>query len=217
MNFCEYCSNKTLNKRFCSQSCSARFTNAKRSRKSLDEYLENPNTCVLCGRKITPNLGQKLSEAKQKKFCNHVCAAKYNNSFRNGVKYRGRANSKAIICPECGGKKSTRSNMCKNCAIRDRLFGNLYKTTKGKLFGQRGYFRARALIQTHSLKMWRILDGGAECKICGYSKHIHVCHKKSVSSFSDESTILEINDIDNLIALCPNHHYEYDNGLLEIK
>ena len=30
------------------------------------------------------------------------------------------------------------------------------------------------------------------------------------------TTIEEINNINNLIGLCPNHHWEYDNGLLEL-
>ena len=55
------------------------------------------------------------------------------------------------------------------------------------------------------------------CAICGYNKHIEIAHIKSVSSFNDEATIGEINSIDNLIALCPTHHWEYDNGLFNLK
>ena len=32
--------------------------------------------------------------------------------------------------------------------------------------------------------------------------------------FPDETKVLEINSIENLIALCPTHHWEFDNGLL---
>ena len=35
-----------------------------------------------------------------------------------------------------------------------------------------------------------------------------------MSDFSDDAKISEINDIRNLIALCPNHHWEFDNGKL---
>lgn len=55
------------------------------------------------------------------------------------------------------------------------------------------------------------------CAICGYNKHIEIAHIKPVSSFNDEATIGEINSIDNLIALCPTHHWEYDNGLFNLK
>lgn len=61
-------------------------------------------------------------------------------------------------------------------------------------------------------------NSGKECKcaICGYSNHIEVAHIKAVSEFDHFVTIAEINSIDNLIALCPNHHWEYDNGLLKL-
>lgn len=39
---------------------------------------------------------------------------------------------------------------------------------------------------------------------------------KAVADFDDGTLVSEINDINNLIALCPNHHWEYDNGLLEL-
>ena len=52
--------------------------------------------------------------------------------------------------------------------------------------------------------------------ICGYSKHYEVAHIKAVADFDDNDLISEINSENNLIALCPNHHWEYDNGLLKI-
>lgn len=45
-----------------------------------------------------------------------------------------------------------------------------------------------------------------KCAICGYDKHVEIAHIKPVSDFADSCTIAEINSIDNLIALCPNHH-----------
>ena len=38
----------------------------------------------------------------------------------------------------------------------------------------------------------------------------------AVSDFDDSALISEINSKDNLIALCPNHHWEYDHGLLKL-
>lgn len=50
-----------------------------------------------------------------------------------------------------------------------------------------------------------------KCFKCGYDKHIEICHIKPVSQFSLESTIKEVNDTNNLILLCPNCHWEFDN------
>ena len=44
------------------------------------------------------------------------------------------------------------------------------------------------------------------CKICGYDKHVHVCHIKPIASFSQETKISTVNDISNLVILCPNCH-----------
>jgi len=54
------------------------------------------------------------------------------------------------------------------------------------------------------------------CAICGYSNKVEICHIKSVASFSKAASISEINNIDNLVALCPNHHWEFDKGLINI-
>ncbi len=53
-----------------------------------------------------------------------------------------------------------------------------------------------------------------ECVICGYSKHVQVCHLKPVASFPEGTPSDRINATKNLTFLCPNHHYELDHGLL---
>ena len=56
---------------------------------------------------------------------------------------------------------------------------------------------------------------GGKCEICGYNKYVEISHKKQVFEFSDNITLEEINDINNLIALCPNHHWELDHNVLK--
>lgn len=46
---------------------------------------------------------------------------------------------------------------------------------------------------------------------CGYNKHYEVCHVKDIKDFDRDSTVYEINHADNLIHLCPNCHWEFDN------
>jgi hypothetical protein len=52
------------------------------------------------------------------------------------------------------------------------------------------------------------------CKKCGYSLHFDVCHIKEINEFPPTALISEINQINNLVALCKNHHWELDNGFL---
>jgi len=55
-----------------------------------------------------------------------------------------------------------------------------------------------------------------ECVRCGYDKHIEVCHRRSLASFPDDTPISVVNSLDNLVGLCPNHHWEFDHGLLQL-
>lgn len=98
-----------------------------------------------------------------------------------------------ILCRKCHGKK--RSDVAEKLTIAE------IKATK------RSYWTnyIRSLVKTTFTK----------CQICGYDKHVEVAHKRAVSSFTDNSTAKEINDPSNLVGLCPNHHWEFDNGLLK--
>lgn len=55
------------------------------------------------------------------------------------------------------------------------------------------------------------------CANCNYSEHVEACHVKSVSSFSAETLLLEINDPSNLVFLCPNCHKQLDGGHLRFE
>lgn len=94
---------------------------------------------------------------------------------------------------------------------------DLTKITKGEIFCKyKNWQSARSLIRRYAQQSY--IDSGNEmkCAVCGYDKHVEIAHIKAVSEFSDDTTIKEINSIDNLIALCPNHHWEYDNGVLKL-
>ena len=51
-----------------------------------------------------------------------------------------------------------------------------------------------------------------ECDHCGYSYHVDICHIRDLSSFDDQTPVSIVNDLSNLVALCKNHHTEFDNG-----
>lgn len=54
------------------------------------------------------------------------------------------------------------------------------------------------------------------CAICGYSKHVELCHIKPISSFKETDTIGDVNHPNNIIQLCRNCHWEFDHNLLKI-
>ena len=90
--------------------------------------------------------------------------------------------------------------------------------TKGDLFNNRKNWQsARTSIRRSAQKAYEESGKPYECAICGYNKHVEIAHIKAVSDFDDDALVSEINHPDNLIGLCPNHHWEYDNGLLKLQ
>ena len=102
------------------------------------------------------------------------------------------------------------SKICSDCKFKNslpnRMIGDLFIKSNS-------WASARAIISKDARRRY---SGKMSCSICGYDKHSEIAHIKPVSSFDDNALIKDINNPDNLIALCPNHHWEYDNGLLEI-
>ena len=89
--------------------------------------------------------------------------------------------------------------------------------TKGDIFSNRKNWQsARTSIRKSAQKAFEESGKPYKGAICGYDKHVEIAHIKAVSDFDDSSLISEINHPDNLIGLCPNHHWEYDNGLLKL-
>lgn len=90
--------------------------------------------------------------------------------------------------------------------------------SKGDLFKRNKLWQtARSQIQKKARENYENSNKPKKCIVCGYDKHYEVAHIKAVSEFDNSALISEIDNIKNLIALCPNHHWEYDNNGLDIK
>jgi hypothetical protein len=76
---------------------------------------------------------------------------------------------------------------------------------------------SRGIIQQKAKVVYDQSGKPKKCKVCGYSRLYRVAHIRPVSDFPDSALIGEINHIDNLVALCPNHHEEYDKGIMSEK
>ncbi len=156
------------------------------------------NKCLQCG-----------IETNNPKFCSRSCGAKYNN--RKNPK---RKTNRTIICPICGNKKGYNRNTCQTCFTKARWEKALKTPIKN-------YFRTKSPSRSkyNDIRKWarKVMElSGRErkCEICGFDVYVEVCHKKPVSEFNENSLIEEVNSLDNLIYLCPNHHIMLDKGLL---
>lgn len=164
-------------------------------------YIANPNKCLACNGPILPMQGQRLFNVRQKKFCNSSCAA----SFNNRLFPKKRVAQK--VCVKCLRSFSPANYRIKTCAecrplrARPRNLGNLSRHEVG-----------REIIGRHAVRA--MANKPRICMICGYDKFVDVCHIKPVADFSRQAKLKEINAPENLVYLCPNHHREYDRGVL---
>lgn len=108
-------------------------------------------------------------------------------------------------------------NRCEvlNISLNIRIQIDVGSRRKGELFDySKNWQCARSSIRKDAQSRYRSLHPNPCCVICGYKYHTEIAHIKSVSSFDNNVLVSEINSIENLIELCPNHHWEFDNGLL---
>jgi hypothetical protein len=175
---------------------------------AIAKYYENPNVCLQCSAIIKVLEGQKVSEVKEKKFCNCKCSTTYNNKFKRKVKVVVPA-----VCKGCHNSiVPNRRHLCNGC--KQTAFG---ARTKGELFGvRRNWQSARSSIRYHASLIFDFSGKEKSCVVCKYDKHIQISHIRPVSDFPPDAKVSEINEINNLVPLCPNHHWEFDHGLLKL-
>lgn len=184
----------------------------EKKKQAHKDYIKVAKPCEWCGSLILPQSDKDhLHEVKKKRFCNSHCA----NSFTN-PKW---VPKQTLTCSSCGAciTKRSESGLCRTCnglQRRDAItFGTI---AKGELFAKRGNWQsARSSIQRHARLTYLLSGRPQQCKVCHYRKHFQVSHVIDVSAFPDSSLMSEINNIDNLIALCPTHHWEFDHNALD--
>lgn len=161
--------------------------------------------CIYCNKETT-----------NPKFCSRSCATKHNNviapkrkmtrlcSFKNCSNLAMNHNTK--LCNEHFGYRSLTEK------LKQTTVGEFRQVRKDK--GEHPSW-IHANIRNLN-RSWNKELTLRPCQNCSYDKHVELCHIKAVSSFSDDALIGEVNHLDNIIQLCPNCHWELDNGLLDL-
>lgn len=139
------------------------------------------------------------------KYCSRSCASKKTNSLFPKRK-------KTRKCKICNTLRSGTSHYCEEHkpsktkplrTIKDVIYKTHHKSSAFSLIR---WMARKEFFQSNQRK----------CFNCRYDKHIEVCHKKPISSFNKNTLISTVNNSKNLIGLCPNCHWEYDNKILVI-
>ena len=159
--------------------------------------------CANCGENLDRKPGELRKSKSGRAFCDQSCAAIYNNKM-----YPKRVMDK--LC-QCGTPIASNRTRCRKCSsvLRQGLpeHATLAYFLSKPNNGSR-YSRVRDYAKLTLSHLPRV------CQNCGYDKHVHTCHIKGIASFDITATLNEVNDPSNLVLLCPNCHWELDNGLL---
>lgn len=140
-------------------------------------------------------------------YCSRSCAVTTNNSL-----FPKRIINPLRIC-ECGNRKDIKAELCVKCVNFNHIKrANSYSLEEciSKYAGSLKYIKVR----TYAKKKFYHLQIPKICKLCGFDRIVELCHIKPISSFSNETLLSEINSLQNLVYLCPNHHSLLDKDLL---
>lgn len=156
--------------------------------KHLKKYLSNPNTCQYCGKAILPKREEKLNAVKVRRFCNRSCSASYNNKILRGHTLKKEK-----------PKKKKKYGVNENVEISS-LYGkgsSKYALVRGKARSKMNFYKVEK-----------------KCVVCGYDKRVELHHKTPCREYPDDTLLSVVNDLDNIVYLCPNHHFEADHNLI---
>ena len=154
-----------------------------------------------------------ITKSNKQSFCSITCSVSINNQMR--LTKTLPLEPSFTICQKCKcqvkrKEKSRIRKLCDTCWFKDWS-----KTTISDL-GVTDFRDRHSRIRSHSRYVYKTNNGKMSCHECGFDAHINICHIKPVNLFPLDTPISIVNSYDNLIALCPNHHWLFDHGQLDI-
>ncbi len=152
---------------------------------------------------------QELTGKYQLKFCNRHCAAVYNNTHFPKRRKEKQNWPKCFECDNIVKRKS--GKFCKDCITKGKIYRGIPLTNQTiedciKRKGSNRY----DVIRDNARRLYKEKLKNPKCEVCGYSKHVELCHRKSISSYPKDTLISEVNKEENILFLCPNCHWEHD-------
>jgi HNH endonuclease len=161
--------------------------------------------CANCKKEVNRSPTEIAKQKNGRGFCSRSCSAIFNN--KAFIKRLSGARC------ACGKKIHPQSTYCQECYnLKVMLdFKTLNEATAGRS-GAAKYINIRKAAR----RIYLASQKPKCCFLCKYRNHFEVCHIKAISEFEKTALISEVNSLNNLIALCPNHHWELDHGLLKV-
>lgn len=177
---------KGAKRAFCSVSCSSK---TKETRKIVN--------CKECGKET---YRRAKSIEKGDVFCSAACVSRF----------YGKKRKKKYLCEACGKETTQRRKYCDEHFPTFNSERTIEEVEKKTTFRSGQYSNVRYNARRVAKELGKLQS----CKVCKYSTYVEACHVKDINSFEKTTKISEINNPDNLVGLCPNHHTEFDLFLM---
>lgn len=161
--------------------------------------------CHVCQKLISRTPSEFARSASGRAYCSRSCSAIFNNSCMP-KRVKG---TRCVTCREPIRWGYRRCETCHRAQLLDQ------KTLGEATLGRRDASRYTG-VRSHARKVFEESGRPKECAVCGYAKHVEICHVREISTFPPETPVVVINALSNLVALCPNHHWELDRGLIQM-
>jgi hypothetical protein len=174
------------------------IANRNSHQRALDLYNSNPDRCLAFGNVIEDKFGMRVTDARNKKFCDHSCSAKYSNARRLRVrKSRG-------SCQNRGTPVIYRRQFCGRTCHPENLYKRyVHRWLAGEISGNTSAKCKPEL--SDNVRNWIFETRGTACELCGFDRTHPICGVP----------ITQIDHIDgnrrnskpeHLRVLCPNCH-----------
>lgn len=165
----------------------------------------------VCSRKECSNTFRD-NVINNRKYCSTSCAAITTNKASPK-----RVRTKTCKTEYCDEKIPSKNSYCENCrSNRTKSYKDNLTKTVGELRNDQSY-QAHSYLRNIARLCYKEYGKEFVCYECGYDLHVEICHIKDLYKYSDDSLVSDTTKEDNLVALCRNHHWEFDHGYLEVK
>lgn len=160
--------------------------------------------CLYCG-----------NTTKNPKYCSRSCAAKENNKTPKRKRTRKCSqcdeltrNYKSSLCEyHFQIEQQNKTEYIKNLTIEDYI-------KRGSVKGKHPSWK---FVHIRGLnRSWNADLTKKPCHNCGYSKHVELAHIIPVSAFPITTKLRVVNSPKNVVQLCRNCHWEFDNKLITL-
>jgi hypothetical protein len=113
---------------------------------------------------------------------------------------------------------NSNGRLCASCRLNLHkmfFFRNFLTKTIGDVAILESRFRETTEVRRIARELWQRLNYPQHCEVCGYHKHYEICHIHAIKDFSLETKLRVVNNPSNLVALCPNCHWEFDHNEMD--